>query len=186
MSILLVGILIIGGLAAAAAVAVAIPALVGAMVWDRVDARRNAPAEVRDARLRIALERNVARGFVIAGGAFWAIASFAGLFSFRESGVGYALIAAFLPLAACLATLVVGWYYERVASVVLVAAAIAIVAYGVIYQFEMGVWMIMGIFVLAPMLTASLLFWLARRDQEAYELALRLHPELATLAASER
>jgi hypothetical protein len=113
---------------------------------------------------------------------FWAVASFAGLFSFRETGAPSALLAAFLPFAAAIATLIIGWYFERVAAVLLTLASIAVVAYGVIYQFEVGVWVIMGLFVIAPMLTAAPLFWLARRDQEALELALAAQAEPATVA----
>jgi hypothetical protein len=185
MSLILAAILIVGGLVGAIAVAVSVPALFGMIAYDVMDSRRHTKDEVEDRRLRIALERGFARGFVIGGGVFWSIASFAGLFSFRESGVGYALLAAFYPLVACLATLAIGWYYERVAAVLLAAASIAVVAWGVIYQFELGVWVIMGFFVLGPMLTASVLFWLARRDQEALELALslQLQPELAPAVA---
>lgn len=185
MSIILVTILIIGGLAGAIAVAVAIPALLGAMLFDSTSAKTSPSSQLSAARTRISIERGFARGFVILGGLFWSVATFAGLFSFQETGVGYALVAAFLPLAACIATLIIGWHYERVASLLLVAASFAIVAWGVIYQFELGVWMIMTLFVMGPMLTAAALFWLARRDLEAYELALELHPELAPAFAKE-
>ncbi len=87
------------------------------------------------------------------------------------------------PLAATIATLIVGWYYERVAAALLALASVAVVAYGVIYQFELGVWVIMGLFAVGPMLTASVLFWLARRDQEALELALSLQAEPAMAVA---
>jgi len=178
--------LVIIGIVGAIVFTLAVPALFGAMAYDVVESRKNAPVVVEDAHLRIAVERNVARAFVIAGGVFWSIASFAGLFSFRETGASYALLAAFLPLAITLATLIVGWYYERVAAALLAIASIAVVAYGVIYQFELGVWIIMGLFAVGPMLTASVLFWLARRDQEALELALSLQaePALATVDAN--
>jgi len=55
----------------------------------------------------------------------------------------------------------------------------------VIYQFEMGVWVIMALFAIGPMLTASVLFWLARRDQEQLDLALapQAEPVMATAEA---
>jgi hypothetical protein len=183
MSLILAGILIVGGLVGAIAVAVAVPALFGLIAYDLVDSRNTVPVAVRDTRLRIATERWIARGFVLGGGAFWSIASFAGLFSFRQTGVGYALLTALLPLAACALTLIIGWYYERITAAVLMLASFAVVAYGVIYQFELGVWVIMGFFLIGPMMTSSALFWMARRDQEAFELALRLNPELATVRA---
>ncbi len=178
MSIILVAVLVVVGLAGALVAILAVPALFGAMAYDLVTSREVNAAEVADTRLRIAVERNVARGFVIAGGAFWSIASFAGLFVFSESGLANALMAAFIPLVALAATLIIGWYYERVAAFLLVLASMGVVAWGVIYQFEFGVWAIMGVFLMGPMLTAATLFWMARRDQDALELALSLHPEL--------
>ncbi|MBE0417706.1 MAG: hypothetical protein IBX63_08065 [Coriobacteriia bacterium] len=182
MSIILAGALILVGLIGAAVAIIAVPAIFGAMAYDLISSREISTAEVEDTRLRIAVERNVARGFVIAGGAFWSIASFAGLYVFRESGLQYALMAAFIPLVACAATLIIGWYYERVAAALLVLASMGVVAWGVIYQFELGVWAIMAVFLMGPMLTAATLFWLARRDQDALELALSLHPEVPQVA----
>lgn len=178
MSIILGAVLIIVGIFGALLLAVAVPALLGAMVYDVTRSRELTPARVADTRLRIALERNVARGFVIAGGVFWSVASFAGLYSFRQTGLEYALMAALIPLVACAATLIIGWYYERIAAALLVLASAGVVAWGVIYQFELGVWGIMFVFIIGPMLTAATLFWLARRDQDALDLAIALQPEL--------
>lgn len=185
MTLIIGATLVIIGIVGAIVFTLAVPALFGAMAYDVVAARKEAPQVTEDTHMKIAVERGVARAFVIGGGVFWSIASFAGLFSFRETGAGYALLGAFLPLAATLATLVIGWYYERVTAALLTAASIAVAAYGVIYQFELGVWIIMGLFAIGPMLTAAVLFWLARRDQEALELALAMQaePAMATVRA---
>lgn len=185
MSPILGGILILAGLLGAAVFAIGTVLLIVMVVFDLSESRKEATAEVNDAPLRIAVERGVARGFVLAGGTFWSIASFAGLYSFRQTGVGAALLAAFYPLIACLATLVIGWYFERVVAVLLVAASIAVVSWGVIYQFELGVWLIMTFALIGPMMTAAVLFWLARRDQDAFELEMAVRPQLA-LAFSAR
>jgi hypothetical protein len=182
MSIILAGALILFGLVGAAVAIIAVPALFGAMAYDLVSSREVSVADVADTRVRIATERTLARGFVIAGGVFWSVASFAGLYVFQESGLQYALMAALIPLVAIAATLIIGWYYERVAAALLVLASMGVVAWGVIYQFEIGVWGIMAVFLMGPMLTAATLFWLARRDQDALELALSLHPEVPELA----
>lgn len=181
MSVILAGILIIGGLIGAAAFAIGIPVLFGMMAYDASKSRKAVPATAHDARMRIAVERGVARSFVIAGSAFWSVAIFAAMHSFRETGVGYALLAAFFPLLACLVTLVVGWYYERLTAALLVLASAGVVVWGVIYQFELGVWMIMTFALIGPMVTAAVLFWMARREQEAFELALSRQPELAPI-----
>jgi len=184
MSIALVAVLIIGGFVAAIAVAVGTPLVLGLMAYDIMASHENNPAKVEDATMRIAVERGVARAFVLAGGAFWAVASFAGLYSFADTGMTYALTAAFLPLVACAATLIVGWYFERFTAALLLVATLAVVVWGVVYQFEMGVWLIMTFALIGPMLTASLLFWLARRDQDAFERATALRPELALVFAA--
>lgn len=179
MSLLLTAVMIIGGLVSAAVLVVGVPLFFIAMAYDVMQSKGEAVARSADTRVRIAAERGVARSFVLAGGTFWSIASFAGLYSFRESGVGYALLAAFYPLLACLVTLAVGWYYERMVAALLMLASIAVVAWGVIYQFEIGVWLIMTFALIGPMVTAAVLFWLARRDQEAFELAMSFPPDLA-------
>jgi hypothetical protein len=179
MSIAFAAVLIVGGLVAAVAVVVLIPLILGAMAYDVVTSRNDAPLPVENANTRIAVERGIARAFVLAGGAFWAVASFAGLSSFRQTGVGSALTAAFIVLAACAATLIVGWYFERATAALLVIASLAVVVWGVVYQFEMGVWMLMTFALIGPMLTAAVLFWLARGEQDAYENAYALRPQLA-------
>lgn len=186
--------LIIGSIVGVAVLVVAAVFAIGAAVYDVVAARKEAPAksvaepktrtDMEKAEGRIFVERSVARGFVIAGGAFWSIAIFAGLFSWLNTGIAYALLGAFFPMLAVLVTLVIGWYYERAAAAVLVLATIGVIAWGVIYQFEAGVWGIMTFAFIGPMLTAATLFWMARRDQEAYEFELSAHPELAPIRVS--
>ena len=179
MSIFLAAVLIIGGIAGALVIMVATPLLLGAMAYDLSKTRSITPAQIEDAEMRIAVERGVARGFVLLGGGFWSVAAFAGLYSFRESGMSSALLAASIPMIACAATLIIGWYFERVAAALLALASVAVVAWGVVYQFEPGLWIIMTLFLIGPMMTAATLFWLARREQEALELALSLRLELA-------
>jgi hypothetical protein len=190
MSIILVAVLIIGGLVGTAAVIVAVPVLFGFMAFDLAETRRNDTRVASDAPKgvsleRISMERGFARAFVIAGGAFWSVAIFAGMYSFRQDGMVSAMMGAFFPLVAVAATLVIGWYFERAASALLVLASFAVVAWGVIYQFELGVWILMTLALIGPMMTAAALFWMARRDQEAFELALAAMPELAPIPSSD-
>jgi hypothetical protein len=190
MSIILVAVLIIGGLVGAAAVVVGVPVLFGLAAYDVLEARKTdsrvASGAPKGISLeRISLERGFARAFVIAGGVFWAVAIFAGMYSFQQDGMASAMLGAFFPLVAVIATLVIGWYFERAASALLVLASFAVVAWGVIYQFELGVWVLMTIALIGPMMTAAVLFWMARRDQEAFELALAAMPELAPITATD-
>ncbi|NTU71685.1 MAG: hypothetical protein HGB10_07705 [Coriobacteriia bacterium] len=186
MSLIIVAALIITGILGAVAVAVAVPAVFGLMAFDAYTSRDADAARIADAEQRIQVERGFARAFVIAGGSFWTVATFAGLYTYAESGVGFALISAFIPLVAALATMIVGWYFERAVSVLLVLASFALVVYGAVAAFELGVWAIVTIFLIGPMMTAAALFWMARRDQEALELSLNIGGELATVTAPTR
>jgi len=184
MSVALAAVLIIVGVVGAIVLAIGIPAVLGVVAYDLIKMPAATREEARDTSTRIAVERGVARAFVLTGGLFWSVASFAGLYSFRETGAQAALIAAVIPLVACAVTLIVGWYFERFTAAMLLIASFAIIAWGVVYQFEPGVWAIMTVGFIGPMLTASVLFWLARRDQEAYERVTALRPELAFVFAA--
>ena len=197
MSLIIGAVLIIGGLLAAAAFAVGAAALLGLIVHDVVSWRRNdrassqvsveQPEWVRskeDAEGRISLQRGIARAFVILGGAFWGVAVFVGLYSYLQSGMAWALLGAFVPFVATLATLIVGWYYERVTAVMLVLGTAAVVYWGVTYQFELGVWALATVALIGPMMTASVLFWLARREQAQLDIMLASRPELAPALAT--
>lgn len=185
MSLVIGGLILIIGFASAAIVAIATPVVLGMVAYDLSKSHTPHTAVTADApdhaevSMRIAVERGVARAFVIFGGAFWSVAAFAGLYSLSESGTQAAVLAAAIPAIACAVTLIVGWYFERFTSVMLVAASFAVMAWGVVYQFEPGVWILMTFALLGPMLTASVLFWLARRDQDAYERVTAVRPELA-------
>lgn len=186
MALIIGTVLLVSLFASAVVLAVGIPFFMGLMAYDASESRKNRAAlKPEDARLRIAAERGVARAFVLAGGVFWTAAVFAGLRTFSETGMGSAVLGALIPAAACAATLIVGWYYERVTAALLAVASFAVVAYGVIYQFELGVWAIMTFVLIGPMATAAVLFWMARREQEALELALALQPELVPAYVSE-
>lgn len=179
MSPILGAILIISGIIGAAILALGVPLMFGVIAYEFAQSRKDVPTEARDTPLRIAAQRGVARGFVLAGGLFWSVASFAGLYSFQRTGAAYALLAAFYPLLACAVTLVVGWYFERTVAALLVLASFGVIAWGVIYQFELGVWMLMTLALVGPMLTAAVLFWNARTEQDAFEMATSFRLELA-------
>ncbi len=122
---------------------------------------------------RMNLERLAARGFVIAGGIFWIIAAFAGPYFYDRSGMGAAVTTAIYPFAATVATLVIGRTYERLAAVLLFAGAAGVVVWGVLYGWELGVWMLMSFVLIAPITIAGVLFMLAGRLQDVCELEER-------------
>jgi hypothetical protein len=153
-------------------VAIGVPVFFGMMAYDVMESRKTVPLHEKEARRRVTVQRGTARAFVVVGGVFWSVASLAGLF------------AAFYPLVAVIATLIVGWYYERITAVLLLLASVAVVAAGVIYQFDLGASLLVAVALIGPMLTASTLFWLARVDQDAYERATEIKLELAPLFAA--
>ena len=120
------------------------------------------------------VERMIARGFVIAGGVFWIIAAFAGPFVFGETSAREAFVTAMWPLLATAVILLIGWYYERIASFLLFAGSAAVFAWGVMYGWEAGVWMIMSAVLIAPMVIAGVLFLLASHSES---VALRTEPQ---------
>jgi hypothetical protein len=161
---------------------VAVPVLFGMMAYDLYKNREQRVVKVateeelsvwsESKRNRIQLERGIARAFVILGGVFWAIAAFAGLYSYRETGAASAFLAAAAPLGAAATVLVIGWYWERLAAIMLAAASVAVIYWGVVSGFEPGVWMLMTILLIGPMVTAAVLFWMARSELKALEFRL--------------
>lgn len=119
---------------------------------------------------RMNLERGFARGFVIAGGLFWVVAAFAGRFFYNEAGTAIATRDAVYPFAATVAILVIGWSYERLAALLLFAGAAGVVAWGILFGWEAGLWFLMSAVLLAPMLLAAVLFLLAGRMEDACAL----------------
>ena len=199
MSFTIAALLIVGGLVLLGAFAFGLLGVIGLTVWDIASSRKNKTAQVATAsavaakeatelshdevRGRIRMERGFARGFVIAGGIFWGIAVFAGMYSFRQESVAWSMLGAFVPLVATLATLAVGWFYERAAAIMLVLASAGVVYWGVVHQFEAGVWILMTLALIGPMMTAAVLFWMARSEQVALELSMASQPELAPVEA---
>jgi hypothetical protein len=112
------------------------------------------------------VERILARGFVLAGGVFWMLAAFTGPYVYEGISLASSLRMAAGPLLAAVMTLVIGWKYERLAALLLFAASSAVVVWGVLYAWEVGVWVIMSIVLIAPMLLSAALFTLAARSEE--------------------
>lgn len=184
MSLILTAVLIIVGIVGAVVLLIGAPALFGVMVYDTVKTAKSNRSDSRDSVTVIAAERGVARAFVLLGGLFWSIAAFAGLYNYQSTGVSAAFFAAAIPLIACAVTLIVGWYYERFTAAMLAVASFAVIAWGVVYGFEAGVWALMTFALIGPMATAAVLFWMARREQEAYEMVNAVRPELAFVFAA--
>lgn len=120
---------------------------------------------------RMNVERLAARGFTALGGFFWVAAAFGGLYFYKDLGITEAIGGAVIPLVIAIAAFAIGWFYERLAAVILGAGAAAIVVWGLAGAWEMGSWLGMLVTVVGPMLGAAILFWLASRMEEVCRLA---------------
>lgn len=109
--------------------------------------------------------RALARAFVVAGGVFWVIAAFAGPYVFDDTSLVDSLQTALWPFAATVVILLIGRAYEHLAAVLLFAASTAVLVWGVIYGWEIGVWIVMMFVLIAPMTVAAVLFLLAARAE---------------------
>jgi hypothetical protein len=116
------------------------------------------------------VQRLAARGFVAAGGVFWAMAAFGANFAYRDQSLTSAAGTALLPLAIAVGALVVGWFYEVLVAALLAAGTLGVIAWGIVAEWETGVWSINAFVLLAPMVIAAVLFLLAARMQRICSL----------------
>lgn len=178
---ILAALLILGGIVGAGVLVLGIPLLAGTMIYDIRSERRQKSSVKVERHIssdRIYLERNIARAFVILGGAFWSAAVLIGTQMYEPSGTSWAALGSLMLLLLTVLVLGIGWRYERAASLLLVLLASGAVLWGVAVGFEVGVWAVMTFILIGPVLTAAVLFWMARRDQTRFELQLSRLPEL--------
>ena len=132
------------------------------------------------------VERILARTFVILGGMFWTLAFFGvntrasyATFVYTLPEVARASMVALVPLALTVSVLVLGVYYERLAGVVLVLGAVAMLIYGAVLHLDEPVLWTTAISVLvAPAAVSAVLYLLAARRQEVQELGHMSAPAL--------
>jgi len=120
---------------------------------------------------RMNLERIFARGFVLFGGVIWVAAALgAASKTYLNATPMETAWLAFIPLALAGIAFLVGWFYERLAAVLLFVGAVVVVVWGLVGAWEMGVWMTMGAVLIAPTAVAGLLYLMAAMTQSACEL----------------
>jgi len=110
-------------------------------------------------------ERIFARVFTIIGGVFWIGSAFMGPYVYQGASVLGAFQTAIYPLAFTIAVLAIGWFYERLAALILALGAIGTIAWGVISgTWEGFVWGIMLVFFVTPTVISAVLFYLAGNE----------------------
>lgn len=116
-------------------------------------------------------ERIAARTFVGLGGLVWIVLA-AGSALVYPSGVAIRdQYGPFMVLGLAVLALLVGWFYEYLGAILLFAGAVATVIWGVLAGWELGVWGLMALLLLAPEIIGGVLFLAAARMQKACELA---------------
>jgi hypothetical protein len=116
-------------------------------------------------------QRIFARGFVVAGGIFWVAAAFGAMNAYLGKTIAQSVMTALVPLALAVVVFLVGWFYERLASLILAIGAVVVIVWGVLGAWEMGVWLTMGVFLIAPIAISALLYLLAAQTQTVCELS---------------
>jgi hypothetical protein len=108
------------------------------------------------------VERIFARGFTVLGGLFWIGMAFAGPYVYGGQSVLTAFQTAIYPLAFTVGVLILGWFYERLAALILALGAMGTIAWGLIWGgWEPFVWGIMIAFFVTPTVISAVLFYLA-------------------------
>ena len=111
-------------------------------------------------------QRIFARTFVIIGGLFWVFMAWGRAWAYEGAPLTDALGGALIYAAAIAAVFLLGVFYENLAALVLAVGAVAIVVYGIVVGWEVGVWATVFFFFILPMIIAALLYFLAARMQK--------------------
>jgi hypothetical protein len=105
--------------------------------------------------------------FTVVGGVFWITTALVGSQISLTTSPAAAFVdiagkmGAFAPLVYTLAVLVIGYFQERIAALILALGAIGTIVWGFVAGWETNVWTIMLVFFVAPTIIAMVLFWLA-------------------------
>lgn len=118
---------------------------------------------------RMNVERLSARLFVAFGGGLWLLAAASAATGYwgptLQHGVGEALVLG----GTAVVVLAVGWFYERIAAVLLFVAAAGSAIYGLVMGWAIGVFVTVALFVIVPMIMAGLMFLTAAETQSVCE-----------------
>ena len=115
-------------------------------------------------------ERIAARLFVGLGGLVWVVLVAGSSLVYPSGSATVDQYGPILVLALAVVALLLGWFYENVAALLLFGGAIATVVWGVMAGWEPGVWGIMALFLIAPEIIAGVLFIASAQMQKACEL----------------
>jgi hypothetical protein len=115
-------------------------------------------------------ERIAARLFVVLGAIIWSVGAVASAYNYPTPDPTALKIQIAVPIVLSIVALVVGWFFENLAAVLLFVGAVATIVWGVVAAWELGVWVVMLVFLIAPEIIAGLLFLMAARMQVVCQL----------------
>lgn len=116
------------------------------------------------------VERIAARGFVVFGGLIWAVAALASPYGNRTVSMLTSGLNSLALIALTVAVFALGYFYERLAALLLLVAAVGVIVWGIVAGWGSGEWMYMGTVLIGPMAIAGLMFWLAARMENVCQL----------------
>ncbi len=112
------------------------------------------------------VQRILARAMLIAGGLVWVFMAWGAQWAYKGAPLNVALGGALLYAGGLAVLFVIGMFYENIAALILAAGAVAILVWGAISAWEVGVWATMFFFFVLPMIVAAVLYSLAARMQK--------------------
>lgn len=107
------------------------------------------------------------RGFMALGTLIWTVAAIGAYFSGRP-GVFYAYGAVAIITAAAF---LIGEFHQLAGAASLGAGAAALVVWGVVAGWELGIWVMMGATLIVPTMIAAGLFLFEEREEKVIESA---------------
>jgi hypothetical protein len=114
-------------------------------------------------------ERIAARTFVGLGGLVWVVLAVGSAVVYPSGSLAWDQFGPLLVLALAVLALLVGWFYENLAAILLFAGAVASIVWGVVAGWEAGVWGLMVFFLIGPEIIAGVLFLASARMQKMCE-----------------
>jgi hypothetical protein len=126
---------------------------------------------------RMNFARIAARAALLIGATLWVIMLVARTteqkyinLTYSFSDVLAAGLNAIVPLAIAVGVFVLALFYERLAAVVLLVVAAAVVVWGAIVGWDIGVWISMMVVMVLPLVISAVLLLLAASTQRVCEL----------------
>lgn len=127
---------------------------------------------IDDVEDRLEVGEIFVRGFMALGALIWTVAAI-GAYLGGRPGVFYAYgVVAILTVAAFL----VGEFHQFAGAALLGAGAAALVVWGVVAGWEVGIWVMMGATLIVPTMLAAGLFLFEEREEKVIERVERTQP----------